>query len=390
VKDKRLVRTRPPQEWRRMPGVLLCPTVAALTWLLACQPILAQTSNPRPHTGGSGSPTTAISDADRTTENGVAVSGSANCRTQHFRVVCDEASSTGQAVGGQLECILPQLVQSMQSSGLAIKAPAEPLPWFCFDDREQYRRHTVDAEHMGVSFPESYYSTRTNHVVVYCGTASDPHAGATPSHLPDSSLHLLEVPSRPRGPAGAAATSSDRIVVLTHELAHQLAFSSGLQKPGVLYPLWVSEGLATCFERCALTGGRLDPNTIRRQRLCELGRSDRLLPLEELSVLGGPSALASAGTTEFQSSPVDVYAQCWGLFSFLLERYPRQLSAYLTDLARMPTGSRSADALRLDFITHFGSLDTLQTAWRQFAAADPAAAQEGSSKPSGVSANPGR
>jgi hypothetical protein len=275
-----------------------------------------------------------------------------------------------------LEKILPELTRSMQSCGLPLKPPTEPLPWFCFDDREQYRRHTLSVECVGVSFPESYYSTRTNHVVVYCGTASDSQGGDPHSHMPDSSLHLLEVPSKFVDPADpAAAALSNRILVLTHELAHQLAFSSGLQKAGVMYPLWVSEGLATCFERCALMGTGIDANAIRRQRLVELGRTNRLLPLEDLAVLGGPSALASADSAELNLSPVDIYAQCWGLFSFLLEHYPRQLSAYLTDLGQMPAGSRSTAGLQSDFITHFGSLDTLQTAWRQFVAGEAAAAK---------------
>ena len=199
---------------------------------------------------------------------------------------------------------------------------------------------------MGVSFPESYYSTRTNHVVVYCGTASAARGGAAPARMPDSSLHLLAVPPQPGDPADPlAAAWSDRIIVLTHELAHQLSFSSGLQKAGVMYPLWVSEGLATHFEKCALAGIGIDANTARRQRLVELAQMDRLLELEDLAVLGGPAALAASDAAEPQPSPVDVYAQCWGLFSFLLERYPRQLSAYLTDLGRMPAGFRSTAAL---------------------------------------------
>ena len=35
----------------------------------------------------------------------------------------------------------------------------------------------------------------------------------------------------------------------SHELAHQLAFNSGLMVPGAVYPVWVVEGLAEFPER---------------------------------------------------------------------------------------------------------------------------------------------
>ncbi len=330
----------------------------------------AQSVNTQTNTGDSGSPKAASTTPGTPPADRALGAGATVCQTQHFRIVCDDNSPTGRTVGRILEKILPELTRSMQSSGLPVKAPTERLPWFCFDDREQYRRHTLRVEGVGVSFPESYYSTRTNHAVVYCGTTPDPQSGAVHARMPDSSLHLLDVPSRLADPTDPeAAVLSNRVLILTHELAHQLAFSSGLQKAGVMYPLWVSEGLATCFERCALDSAGIDSNTIRRQRLVELGRTNRLLRLEDLAVLGGPSALASERDTESQSSPVDVYAQCWGLFRFLLERYPRQLSAYLTDLAQVPAGARESASLRSDFLTHFGSLDMLQEAWRQFIAA---------------------
>ncbi len=76
--------------------------------------------------------------------------------------------------------------------------------------------------------------------------------------------------------------------MLTHEMTHQLAYNSGLQKRGVMYPLWVSEGLATFFEGSALP--QWDPigNTARRRTLAKLHAGGALLSLRELSVLAAP------------------------------------------------------------------------------------------------------
>jgi hypothetical protein len=281
-------------------------------------------------------------------------------------VICNRNAPALQAVGSMLEQVLPKLAQSMRASGLPVKPPAEPLPWFCFDDREQYRRHTLAIECVGLSFPESYYSTRTNHVVVYYGATPDSQRGETDPRMPDSSLHLLDVPSKPANSTDPAAVASNRVLILTHELAHQLAFSAGLQKAGVMYPLWVSEGLATYFERSALSGTGTGTHTIRKQRLAELGRTHQLLPLEDLAVLGGPSAPMPVNSAGFRPSSVDVYAQCWGLFGFLLEHYPQQLSAYLMDVGQTPAGSCPPSSLQEDFTRHFGPLDALEQAWLQF------------------------
>lgn len=282
-------------------------------------------------------------------------------RTRHFVVVSETDSHSLPVAGALLETIHSRLSRAMASYGLELEARTEPLVWRCFDDRGQYRRYAQAVEPAGALFPEAYYSTRSNHVVVLCDATTPLGVPAAP----DAAMHLA---ARELGSAvarsGWPAASIDRILLLTHEMAHQLAYNSGLQKRGVMYPLWVSEGLATFFECSALPKAERAARASRQRRLAQLGWQGRLLGLHELVALAGPEAL--------ESSAADVYAQCWGLLAFLLERHPGELSVYLSDLAHSPLGWRSSASLRRDFVRHFGPLDALDRHWRQFVASLPA------------------
>lgn len=247
----------------------------------------------------------------------------------HFTIVCESGSSTSPAVAGLLETIRSRVSRAMTAYGLALDTTTGPLVWRYFEDREQYRNYARLVDHASGAFVDAYYSTRSNHVVMFCGA------------LPET-------------------VSTERIVVLTHEMTHQLAYNSGLQKRGVMYPLWVSEGLATFFETCALSESQRGAYAGRARRLGELGASGRLLPLYDLAALAGPEALGM--------SPADIYAQCWGLLAFLAQHRPDALSAYLAGSAQLPLGRRSSAALRRDFVEHFGAIDAVERQWRQFVA----------------------
>ena len=243
----------------------------------------------------------------------------------HFMIVPGDGSPVSPAVDVLLEMIRSKVSRAMGSHGLKLDSTSEPLIWYCFDDREAYHRYALSVDHANPAFVDAYYSTRSNHVVMYY-----------------------------------EALSAERIVVLTHEMTHQLAYNSGLQKRGVMYPLWVSEGLATFFEPCALSEAQRGRYVSRSRQLAELGAADKLIPLSQLAVMTGPDALAISAS--------DAYAQYWGLMTFLLERRPEALNAYLSDLAQQPLGRRSSASLRNEFIAHFGRIDTLEEQWRQFVA----------------------
>lgn len=287
---------------------------------------------------------------------GQVFSSSALYRTSHFLVSSGDASPTSSALGDLLEMIHARLLHAMARHGLALDVPSQPLIWVCSHDRGQDRRHSLSVEHVGAVFREAYYSTRTNQVVL----CSEGLIEVRDAERSDASPLLVERESRFPDGSYAFPASSELVLVLTHEMTHQLAYNSGLQKRGVMYPLWVSEGLATFFEGSALP--QWDPigNTGRRRTLAKLHAGEVLLPLHELSVLAGSDALGSA--------PADVYAQCWGLLGFLLTHHPDALSAYLADLSASPMGRRSSVTLRRDFVRHFGSIGVLEQDWLKYVA----------------------
>lgn len=281
-----------------------------------------------------------------------AVSEPAMHQTDHFFVVSEDESPTSPVLGALLETIHAKLREAMVSRGLVLETPNDPLLWICFDDREEYRQYALDVEHASPAFRDAFYSTRTNRVVLFSG--GELARAVASVHL---TAHKTQaVPGR----RSSATTSRERVVMLTHEMTHQMAYNGGLQKRGVMYPLWVSEGLATYFESSALPEADRAAARTREARLAKLGSRGGLLPLEELVVLSGPGALGA--------SPADVYAQCWGLMGFLLKHCPDELSAYLRDLRETPQGRRSSAAMRREFVTHFGSIDALDRPWQGFVA----------------------
>ncbi len=146
---------------------------------------------------------------------------------------------------------------------------------------------------------------------------------------------------------------------LTHELAHQLAFNSGIQKRGVMYPIWVSEGLATNFECGGLmTGSALPSNTARGSSLATAYAAGELVPLRQFIVQTRVPADVQASRSH--------YAQAWAFFRFLLTEYPESLREYLYREANQPAGRRDANVMLSRFTDAFGTPESLEQAWNAF------------------------
>ncbi|OGV44286.1 MAG: hypothetical protein A2X46_04300 [Lentisphaerae bacterium GWF2_57_35] len=162
------------------------------------------------------------------------------------------------------------------------------------------------------------------------------------------------------GGSGAQESPPPRhlFVRISHEVAHQLAFDCGLQERGVMYPLWVSEGLATGFESPRPEQvDFLGPNASRLQRLQELQTRNGLTALDEFVTIVDTTSLD-------RSEQEDFYAQAWSFFRFLGQQHGRALKKYLKQMARLPMGHRSKESLREEMTAAFGSLDKLEAEWR--------------------------
>lgn len=112
---------------------------------------------------------------------------------------------------------------------------------------------------------------------------------------------------------------------VTHELTHAISYSAIPNQPR-----WFSEGLATYFETVRLHqhGGSLEvgrPNTL----LLRVIWAQHLLPIDSLFAC-----------TRLSCTDVRWYATAWALFAYLLSERPKQLQAYMQELA---AGERASD-----------------------------------------------
>ncbi len=243
--------------------------------------------------------------------------------SEHFAMVYAPSQTSSAAVQrafGLLERTHEEFYLSMRSAGFAPQPLSERLVWVSFGNAEQFSRYARETERMNLSWLDSYYSSRTNRVVT-------------------------------------TRCSSER---MTHEAAHQLAFNSGLQTRGVMYPLWVSEGLATNFEADssgAMGFGRDNP--VRRERLLAARAADRLVWLPDFLTLTRPA------TGELDAAN-DLYAQSWGVFRFLFAHRRADLRRYLAALSAADPGWRDPSTLEHEIEAAFGSREPLTAAWERF------------------------
>lgn len=279
--------------------------------------------------------------------------------TNHFLILHDAPGHWATQTGQLLEQTHDIFFKTF-GKGFSIdrQALSNPLLWIAMTNRDDYDRYASKADRVDMSWSQAYYSVRTNRVAIALPqrrtvVAVRETAGATA--VDGATVASATLPD--------ASTPLPRQLVLvgqvSHEAIHQLTFNSGLLKRGVMYPLWVSEGLATNFEMDH--GGRfgLDrDNPVRRQGLIAAIEKDRLLPLETL--------IATTRVPVHRPDLTDeLYAQCWAFFRFAYVKHRRPLSTFLAD-AKAHTGFRSPDAMRQQFRQAFGNPDALADDWAAF------------------------
>jgi hypothetical protein len=208
--------------------------------------------------------------------------------------------------------------------GIKLSEPTEPLVVIVFPTQKDFQRYALADKVTGASNMLGYYSPRTNRVAMYDvgnGSKSD----------------------------DAWAANSETLI---HELAHQIAFNTGVHHRNVLAPRWLCEGLGTLFEARGVWKSRdykqqkdrLNVGRLRDyQRFAVKGSEGVLLPLIESDKV-------------FESNASLAYAYAWALTFWLTETQPRKYSDYLQLTARRPAGANYSKAERLrDFSGVFGA-----------------------------------
>jgi hypothetical protein len=268
--------------------------------------------------------------------------------TPHFVLLTDGPLEWSVQAGQLLELTRESFYGSFSGAGLSPAPLNGRLVWVAFRHREEFNRYALGVDRLDMSWSDGYYSTRTNRVALVCN-----HHGEDDGHAAHTAIADAKIMPSPRGFANLAQT--------THEAAHQLAFNSGLQKRGVMYPLWASEGLATNFE-AEVPDRPIGPgqhNEYRRRQLLEAVRRGGLMPLSDFVVMTRVPVNDPRATH-------DVYAQSWAFFQFLFIHRPHQLKKYLQELAALEPGRRDQRTLRKEFQQAFGPIARLERPWNAY------------------------
>ncbi len=281
--------------------------------------------------------------------------------TEHF--VLFHEPDAGYVAGAcrTLEYAYGNFYDAFSKAGFHLSRSKDRLVWICFPRKSGFSRYALQAEGMDLSWLDGYYSTLTNRVAI---VQTDQKAHRREEAVPSSGTGPEAVVAAHRSPregvlAMAAAGQPFDVTRLTHEVAHQLSFNSGIQKRGVMYPLWVSEGLATNFEFEGTGSAGLEHcNTARCRGLLEAYAAGELAPLRQFVVQTTVSPDLHAGRR--------TYAQAWGFFQFILTEHPASLRLYLQRVAQDHLDHRDTAAMLAAFTEAVGSPDALEESWQAF------------------------
>ena len=272
--------------------------------------------------------------------------------TDHFLVLSSADEASAAATGQLLDHACLRFYEQFRRAGFEPKPLGAKLIWVCLNSYGSLEAYGRAADSAEVSWMDAYYSHRTNRVAMAMA-ASRPPAQAR-RRFTGSSIAAF-------GDSDPDLDVSDGLGIrtMTHELAHQLAFNSGLQRRGATYPFWLTEGLATNFEADSLDSLGLGlEDRVHRQRLSEAKAAGRLVPLDQF-----------VGMTEWPagregSATRDVYAQSWGLFHYLLQNRPSTLKKFMAELSL--GWMQDTNSLRRRFIAAFGPIKPLEDDFLRF------------------------
>jgi hypothetical protein len=266
--------------------------------------------------------------------------------TEHFKIIHDVNSDEATDIASLLEYAFASFNFVYAENGFNLHAPSEKLVWYCFGDMQGFSDHALAEDNMNLPWLTSYYSAKTNSVNI-----------VKPSNLQRWKMLDTKAIDQP-ALAGVyilpSLEGTGELTRIMHEAAHQLAFNTGLQKQKVMYPIWVSEGLASNFETCIPA----DDGNIRQKRLLTMYRQNRMIPLNEFVLL--------TRMPEDSSQRKDIYAQACVFFKFLSEKHAESFKNYMAELYDVRTGWRSRAALHTEFTSAFGSIKEMDRSWKAY------------------------
>ncbi|MCA9185931.1 MAG: DUF1570 domain-containing protein [Pirellulaceae bacterium] len=241
--------------------------------------------------------------------------------TAHYVIFYNTSRGYAQWCGALYERLYRGFYNFWSRRGMKLSDPEMPLIAMVFQDQADYVDH-ARAE-LGEASQQivGYYSLRSNRMMTYDLTGSDQLRNGGPRAT--SAQLINQVLAQPR--------AESLVATIIHEATHQLAYNSGLQTRYADNPVWLSEGLAVFFETPDLgnSKGWRTIGAVNYRRLDQFSRYFANRPESSLaSLLTDDERLRNSRTAP------DAYAESWALCYFLLKKYPREFSNYLSELGK--------------------------------------------------------
>ena len=280
------------------------------------------------------------------------------CPMDHFLVLSSSAPNDVAATGQFFQQIYDRFNESFTRAGFAVHAPSDKLVCLCLDSYSQLDAYGRLADETEVSWMDAYYSLRTNRVAVV--RQGHPAARPNPVQASVGGTKVAAFVDPGRDSSISPCGDLNRRTV-THEVAHLLAFNTGVQNRSATYPFWLTEGLATNFEAGpnGAFGLQQQQDSCHRGRLIQAKASGRLVRLDRFAAM-------TAFTADSTTSTIDAYAEAWGLFHFLLEKHGSELRAYMADLGAPRLIPLDGLAVSRRFVGEFGPTVALEAEFNRF------------------------
>lgn len=310
-------------------------------------------------------------------------------QSTHFLIVYNTSGPYAENIARMLELTYKRFMDIFSWADFRPILPDTYLQVILFKHHDNFIDYAKRVDGKTSQWFQGYYSARTNRIALYDSRTSPKMLESTQliDQLTQSQLKLkadlalalktnnqplaarirrqlnnVQSKLRKEKPRYDTITALTNIAHSIHETTHQLAFNSGIQKRGVTYPIWFSEGITTSFETVtpAVQFGPLINNSYRQNKLRKATRRNNLIPPDRFVSLANPPE----NDDEHRSV---AYAQSWAMFHYLFNHRQTQLQNYMRMKLTQKTHQLTPNQLHNEFVQFFGPPKHIQQAMISYA-----------------------
>lgn len=274
-------------------------------------------------------------------------------QTAHYVVCYNTSREYAEWTSSLLERLHRAFTAYWKRQGFDLHPPEFPLPAIVYASQAEYVAASQGELGGSAASVVGYYSMASNRVQMYDLTGAEAVLRAQRVRVSRTDIsRLLSTPA-----------AEPLVATVVHEATHQIAFNCGLQQRFAQLPLWLVEGMATYFETPDLGAGRgwRGIGKVNYLRLALFRNNLAEWSAERMTgLVADDAAFRNARTAS------DAYADAWAMNYYLMQRRPKEYSAYLRKISEQPPleTSRAAERVAL-FRKHFGEIDRTATAIAQ-------------------------